>query len=190
MTAQRIASELVSVEDYLAGEVLSETRHEYVGGFIYAMAGASEAHNRIQMNLYRELAARLRGRRCEPFGSDMRLRLEMQGDPFFYYPDAMVACDPADVGHPWRERPTVIFEIITEDRRSIDEREKRIAYKQISGLAAYVRIEQDRAEVVVEQRIDGEWQTQHLTGLEAVLRLPSIEVELPLGDLYERVALA
>ena len=36
-----------SVEDYLAGELSSQERHEYLGGLVYAMAGASSNHNRI-----------------------------------------------------------------------------------------------------------------------------------------------
>jgi Uma2 family endonuclease len=99
----------------------------------------------------------------------------------------MVACDPADSGHPWRERPSVLFEILFEDTRRTDEREKRIAYFQISSLSAYVRIEQDRAEVVVEHRTPDGWRTERLTGGESILRLPAIEVEIPVAELYERV---
>ena len=57
MSNSSIADLPVSVEDYLAGEPLSEIRHEYLGGAIYAMAGASEAHNIIAMNLWVALGA-------------------------------------------------------------------------------------------------------------------------------------
>ena len=86
--------QLVSVEDYLEGEQLSEIRHEYIGGRIYAMAGASDDHNRIVGNIYSALHQLLRGKRCEPFMQDMKLRIP--SGQAFYYPDVLVACNPAD----------------------------------------------------------------------------------------------
>lgn len=113
LTAER---ELVSVEDYLEKETRSDVKHEYLAGVIYAMAGASEAHNVIAMNLYTALGNRLRGKTCQPFGSDMKVKLHpLCGDTYFYYPDAMVACDPADSGHGWRERSSVLLEIVSEE---------------------------------------------------------------------------
>jgi len=50
-----------------------------------------------------------------------------------------------------------------------------------------VRIEQDRAEVVVERRTPDGWKSEKLSGLEAVVCLPALEIELPLAELYERV---
>ena len=67
--------ELISIQEYLEGELLSEVRHEYIGGCVYAMAGASDDHNRIGGNIFGELRERLRGKRCEPFGSDMKFRI-------------------------------------------------------------------------------------------------------------------
>jgi Uma2 family endonuclease len=181
------SSELVTVEEYLEGELRAETKHEYLGGAVYAMAGASEAHNMIAASLMGMLYAQLRGKTCQPFGSDMKVRLQSLGDTYFYYPDAMVACDPADSGHGWRERPAVLFEILSEDTRRLDEREKRFAYLQIPSLQAYVRIEQAGAEAVVERRASGTWASEKIAGLDAILRLPEIAVSLPFGELYERL---
>ena len=181
------SSELVTVEEYLEGELRAETKHEYLGGLVYAMAGASEAHNVIAINLTAMLHAQLRGKACQPFGSDMKVRLQTLGDTYFYYPDAMVACDPSDSGHGWRERPTVLFEILSEDTRRLDEREKRFAYLQIPSLQAYVRIEQTGPEAIVERRASGTWESQRLFGLDAILHLPEIGASLPLAELYERL---
>jgi Uma2 family endonuclease len=181
------SAELVTVEEYLAGEVRAETKHEYLGGVVYAMAGASEEHNVIAANLMGMLYGQLRGKPCQPFGSDMKVRLQNLGDTYFYYPDAMVACDPSDSGHGWRERPAVLFEIMSEDTRRLDERERRFAYLQIPGLQAYVRIEQSSPQLVVERRASGTWQSEKLTGLDAILLLPEIASRLPLAELYERL---
>lgn len=177
----------VSEEEYLAFEAQAEEKHEYLGGAIYAMAGASEPHSRIAANLLGLLHAGLRGKPCEPFGSDMKVRLRPLDAAWYYYPDAMVACDPADTGRGWRERPSALFEIISEQTRRVDEREKRIVYLQLDSLQAYVRIEQEKPEIVIEHRTPVGWQAERLTGMEAILRLPELGLELPLDALYERV---
>ena len=192
MTALTVSESCsITVEEFLAREPFSDIKYEYLGGVLYAMAGASEAHNIIAMNLYSALHARLRGKPCQPFGSDMKLKLRpAAGDTYFYYPDAMIACDPTDSGHGWRERPAVLFEIISEDTRQIDEREKRLAYRQLASLQAYVRIEQTRAEVAVESRAGDEgWRTERLSGLDTVVRLKAVGIALPLAELYERLKL-
>lgn len=181
------SSELVTVEDYLEGELRAETKHEYLGGVVYGMAGASEEHNVIAANLMGLLHAQLRGKGCQPFGSDMKVRLQTLGDTYFYYPDAMVACDPTDSGHGWRERPAVLFEIISEETRRVDEREKRFAYLQIPSLQGYVRIEQGWPEAIVERRVSGAWESERLTGLEGVLHLPEIGLRAALAEVYERL---
>ena len=186
MTTLSTLDELVSVEDYLANEPLSEVKHEYVGGIVYAMSGASDAHNRVAMNLYTMLNVRLRGKSCEPFGSDIRLRFQVRGDSFFYYPDAMIVCDPTDGGNGWRERPSALFEIISADRRRVDEGEKRELYLQLPSLLYYVRIEQAQVAIAIDTRAGG-WTVERRKGLDASLELPDLSLSLPLAELYERV---
>ncbi len=106
---------------------------------------------------------------------------------YFYYPDAMIACNPADVGHGWREQPAALFEIVSESTRQVDEREKRSTYLQLPSLEAYVRIEQGRPEAVVELRTLEGWKRERVFGLDGIIRLPTLEIELPLAELYERV---
>src|SRR6266404_4951317 len=113
---------LLSVEDYLKGERVSEIRHEYVGGYVYAMAEASDDHNRIAGNIFGELHQRLRGKRCEPFMADMKLKIS--GGHAFYYPDVLVAGDPSDKARYFRERPTVVFEVLSPETERSDHREK------------------------------------------------------------------
>ncbi len=177
-------------EDYLATEPFSEMKREFLGGAVYAMSGASEPHNRIAINLTTMLHIRLRGRRCEPFGSDMQVRIEPampELGPSYYYPDAMIACDPTDVGNRWRERPSALFEILSKSTRRVDEREKRAAYLGIAALKAYVRIAQDRPSVAFHLRTPNGWKLEQVTGLDGTVRLPSLEIELPMAELYERV---
>ena len=180
---------LLSVEEFLAAEPSYFEKHEYLGGMVYAMAGASTTHNGIAMNLYGALFNRLRGSRCRAFGSDMKARFHLSGSTYFYYPDAMIVCGNAGLGASWCERPSVIFEIISESTRSNDERDKRMGYLTIPSLDAYVRIEQDRREVVIERRAPEGWQFEVLGAGDAV-RLPTVEVEFPVAELYERLPLS
>src|SRR4051794_39690710 len=86
---------LVSPDEYLTGEAASEIKHEYLNGVVYATAGARQRHNDIAMNIAATLHARLRGRPCRPYGSDMLVRVERGGDLRFYYPDVSIICRPA-----------------------------------------------------------------------------------------------
>ena len=75
MSALLVPSQLLSPEDYLAGELLSEERHEYIAGVVHAMAGAGAVHNIISVNLTASLHGHLRGKPCLPLNSDMKVRL-------------------------------------------------------------------------------------------------------------------
>jgi Uma2 family endonuclease len=179
----------ISVEDYLEGERFSEVRHEFVAGRVYAMAGASVDHNRITLNLLAELRERLRGKRCEPFGSDMKLK--MPGSEAFYYPDALVTCDPADDAKYFREKPVIVFEVLSQETERTDQREKRFAYSLIPSLKVYVLISQEKREISVLRRGRTEqWVSESVTGRDALLELPEIKVEIPLVRIYERTAAA
>ena len=85
---------LVSVEDYLAGELASPVKHEYLGGVVFAMAGGRNAHNIIKVNVVGSLYGRLRGRPCRPFDSDTKIRIHLPTQMRFYYPDVSVICRP------------------------------------------------------------------------------------------------
>ena len=179
----------LTVEEYLDSEELSPIKHEYLGGVVYAMAGASDPHTILAFDLVGMLYSRLRGHPCRGYGSDMKLRLDYQasGNTYFYYPDAMIVCDPTDTGNGWRRQPAVLFEILSNSTRQIDEREKRAAYLNLGSLQAYVRIEQERPEMVVDHRTLEGWRSERLAGSDAVLLLPTLKMGVPLAELYERV---
>ena len=97
----------LSVEEYLTGEPKGRDRHEYLGGVVYAMAGASEDHNLISLNLAFALRTHLRGRRCKVNVADVKVRLQISEEDVFYYPDVMVACDPRDTDPYFKRFPQV-----------------------------------------------------------------------------------
>jgi len=179
---------LVSVEDYLAGEEASDTRHEYVGGVVYAMAGASKEHNLIALNIYTALRQSLRSP-CRAFVSDIKVRLKALHDDVFYYPDVMVACDPRDTHRLFSYYPRVLIEVSSSSTERLDRREKRWAYQTIETLQEYLIVSQDRLEVTVFRR-DANWVAEVFNRADQTLSLQSIGLVLPLSRIYEGSAIA
>jgi Uma2 family endonuclease len=178
---------LISVEDYLAGELVSQVKHEYMGGFVYAMAGARNAHNMIAGNVFASLHSRLRGRRCQPFNSDTKVRMRFPTHWRFYYPDVSVICRPNPQDDSFQDDAAVIVEVLSRSTRRIDEGEKKDAYLTIPSLSAYLLVEQERAAVVVHRRTEQGFVREVYEGQGAVIPLPEIEAELPLAEIYDRV---
>src|SRR5438067_9166106 len=85
---------LIAADDYLQGELVSTVKHEYLGGVVYAMAGARNIHNIIAGAVYGSFYSQLRGRRCQVFNSDTKVRVRLSTHIRFYYPDGMVVCQP------------------------------------------------------------------------------------------------
>ena len=184
MTAVPDSTGLISPEDYLAGELVAEVRHEYVGGRVFPMPGASDDHNRIVGNLFLALGNHLQGHVCEVFSNDMKARTHGQ---VYYYPDVMVCCDPTDNARYYRERPRFIFEVLSEETRRTDEREKALAYFHTPSLEAYVIVDQERLAVTVFRRDRGQWwKTETLTEPGSLVRLDSLGFEISLERIYRR----
>ncbi len=185
--AERV--EHVSVEDYLAGELESEIKHEYLGGFVYAMAGAKNRHNTIAMNCVGSLFAGLRGKPCEARNSDAKVRIQLQSSTRFYYPDATVTCEAEDEDASFVTRPAVVVEVLSDSTRRTDEGEKMDAYLAIPSLTVYVLVEQDSPTVSVYRRTGDESVRETYTSLEATIPLPEIETVLALSNIYDRIDL-
>jgi Uma2 family endonuclease len=179
--------DLVSVEDYLAGELVSPIKHEYLGGFVYAMAGARNAHNLIASNTLVALGSRLRGKRCRPFNSDTKVRIRLPHQVRFYYPEVSVVCRPNSQDDSFQDEPVVIVEVLSRKTRRIDEGEKKDAYLTIPSLSAYLLIEQELPAAVVFRRTEHGFIREVYEGLAAVVPLPEIGTELPLAEVYEAV---
>ncbi len=173
--------ETLSIEDYLEGELYSELRHEYIDGQVYAMAGASSNHNRIVTNILSEFRFGLRQTPCEPFASDMKVRV----DDHFYYPDVLVVCHHEGNDYGVTDSPLIIVEVLSKATRKVDHTLKRKAYQQLSSLQEYVLIEQDLVEVEVCRR-SNHWQSEYYF-LGDTVDFQSIDLQIPVTAIYERV---
>jgi Uma2 family endonuclease len=179
--------ELLSVEEYLATEEHALIKREYLGGIVYEMGGAGRTHDTIVGNVRLALRDALRGLKCRFHGPEVKLNFSFLDTDYFYYPDGMVVCDPTDADERFCERPSVVLEVISESTRTTDEREKRDTYHRLPSVQTYVRIEQHRPEVVVEQRSPRGWKVLRFSGLEAVADLGDGRPKLPLAQVYEDV---
>jgi Uma2 family endonuclease len=180
---------LMSVDEYLAAELVSDVPREYVGGRVYAMAGGTTVHSRVAVGFLGALHAQLRGEVCEPFSFGMKVRLCGGAHTSFYYPDGMVVCESNPPDALFQDKPVVIAEVVAKSTRRIDQEEKRAAYCAIPSLRAYLLIETGSPRVVVYRREEAkaEFVAEAYEGLAAVIPLPAIGAELRLAELYARV---
>lgn len=177
----------VSIADYLAGEETSGQKHEYIGGVVHAMAGATNQHNTIAVNALVSIGGQLRGKPCQPFNSDTKVRIEFPDHTRFYYPDAMVVCHPNAATDHFQDQPMVVVEVLSESTRRADLGEKRDAYLTLPSLKVLMFVESDQPEVTLYRRkSEGGFAVERASGLEAVIPLPEIDAELPLAELYQR----
>jgi Uma2 family endonuclease len=177
----------VSVEDYLAGELVSEVKHEYLGGYVYAMAGARNVHNRIASNVLGVLHAKLRGQPCQPYNSDTKIRVNLPTHVRFYYPDVSVVCDSNPPDDSYQDQPVVVVEVLSNKTRRIDQGEKKDSYLNLPTLSVYLLVEQDFPAVIAYRRTDQGFIQETYLEREAVVSLAEIGAELQLAEIYEGV---
>jgi Uma2 family endonuclease len=179
-----------TVQEYLALERRSDTKHAFFRGEIFAMAGGTVPHAVIAVNVGGELRARLKRGPCRVYSSDMRLKVAATG--LYTYPDVMVVCgDPqlADGQEDMIENPKVIVEVLSPSTEDYDRGGKFEHYRAIATLTDYVLVAQDVRRVEHRSRqADGKWRTVEATGSK-VIRLESIDCELPLDEIYDKVNL-
>lgn len=172
----------VTEQEYLAGEHLAEIKHEFIDGEAYAMAGASADHNRISGNLYTELSMKLKGKVCEPFFADIKVKAETS----FFYPDVMVVCEQhQDDSDYVKNAPKLIVEVLSKSTRVFDHSIKLTKYLKIPSLEYYVLIEQDFCEISVLSRAAGFIPQYYYLGDH--IEFPLLELAIAVNDIYDRI---
>jgi Uma2 family endonuclease len=175
-------SDFISIADYLQSELSRDTKHEYLEGAIYAMAGASKNHQRIITNVMRIFSEHLRNTPCDTYASDIKIRI---GDLAFFYPDVIVTCKDDTENTYYTEQPAIIVEVLSKSTRRKDETTKRRLYQTLPSLQEYVLIEQDIVDVEVCRRNQG-WLPEHYFMGDEVT-FAAIDLTLSVNEIYERV---
>jgi Uma2 family endonuclease len=180
----------LSEEDYLQNELSATIKHEYIDGQIYAMAGASENHNRISMNIAFQLRLAARGGKCGVFMSDMKLRIPQSH--VYYYPDVMLVCQRSEADNDYyKHQPCFIAEVLSKGTQATDKREKLLNYQKIASLRYYLMIDSSQKCVEYWQRDEtGDWQTAVLEpGENLLIQCENFSTALTLDSIYEDVEL-
>ena len=175
---------LADVDDFLAWVQGQRERYEFVGGRLVMMAGGSEDHNDIQVNLLAALKRRLRDGGCKPNGSDLLIRIDERTGRF---PDASVTCGRE--GRNYVTAPVAVFEILSPATELLDRTDKRRDYQRLASLRHYVLIAQDAPRIEAYTRTGRGWRFEELEGLDAALALEAFGIEVPLAEIYDGLSL-
>ena len=188
----------LTVEEYLASERVSVERHEFLDGFVYAMAGESPAHGTICMNLSIYLGQQLIGTSCQAWSKDCKVRSGPVLDPrgrkgLFSYPDLVVFCGEPSFHDSHRDvltNPVVLIEVLSPSTEGFDRGEKFARLRNWNPtLQDYLLVSQ--AYPLVEQftrREDGSWLYRFGEDLTASLSIESIGCTLRLVEVYDRIS--
>ncbi len=184
----------LTAKEYLQLEAESPVKHEYFDGQVYAMAGASDEHVTIALNLATLLRSHVRGTGCRVYISDMKARIEARNR--FFYPDVMVTCDPRDQETEGYKRfPKLVVEVLSESTEAFDRGDKFADYQTLESLEEYVLINTRHQRVECFRRNEaGLWVLQYYrpetaTAETATFCLESIGFTDTIAALYEDVTL-
>jgi Uma2 family endonuclease len=177
-------------EEYLQLEETSSIKHEYIDGEVYAMAGATDAHVTIALNIAILLRNHLRGSGCRVYISDMKAKIESKNR--FYYPDVMVTCDERDTNNStYKQFPKLIIEVLSDSTEAFDRGDKFADYQFIDSLEEYVLVNTKKARIECYRRTeDNLWLLQFYTLENDYFKLASIEFQGNIIDVYEQVELS
>ena len=186
--SQRLVT-YVTPEEYLRRERLAESKSEYLNGEIFAMTGASRQHNRITINISSSLNLQLKGRPCETYALDMRVKVRASG--LYTYPDVAVVCGDPQFEDEYVDtllNPTLLVEVLSPSTERYDRIAKTSYYRTIDSLAEHLLVAQD--EIRLEQYVKSanrQWLLSEYRELDEFVELTSIGCELRLSDVYDRI---
>ncbi len=181
---------LFTEEEYLSLEEEAVEKSEFFRGKIYAMAGGSYDHAAISLNIGGELRTLLKGKKCQVSSSDTRVKIPTSS--LNTYPDITVICGRPEL-HLYRNtqtllNPTLIVEVLSTTTEKYDRGDEFENYKLIPSLTDYLLVAQDRAKVEhFVRKADGTWSCTVSEGLDATVKIESLECELLLSEIYLKV---
>ncbi len=186
MSNQALKS-VLTVEEYLHYEELSDIHHEYIQGQVYAMSGGSREHDLISGNIYMALRIHLKNGGCQVFSGNMKVRIRQLD--LFYYPDVSVTCNPQDQEKYFLESPCLIVEVLSPSTERIDRQEKCMNYRELDSLQEYLLVSQTEKKIEIYRRGDrGNWNLETLYS-DDILELQSVGLQLSLSEIYDEVGL-
>lgn len=182
----------MSAEEYLAWEKEQLEKHEFFEGEIFAMTGAGARHNIIFKNFYRDIAGYLKGKSCQPYGSDMRIHIPE--NTLFTYPDISVICNeiiPSDIDEDTTILPSALIEILSPSTKNYDRGTKFKLYRDIPTLKEYVLVDTESIHIEAFRLNDaGHWELEEYKTPDAVFTMPFIGFSVSVKEIYEGTKLS
>jgi Uma2 family endonuclease len=180
----------VTVEEYLRQEESALERHEFHDGEVLAMAGNSYDHSVIASNLNRIIGNLLQGKPCRPLNGNIRVSIPSISR--YLYPDLVVFCDrarldPADRSAGSILTPRVVIEVLSKSTEAYDRGKKFSYYREVESMREYVLVSQYSPTVETFFRQDRDWAFGSAQGLETALTLKSLDISIPLREIYADV---
>lgn len=189
MMRKALEKEYLSPEEFLVFERNALEKHEYFKGEIFAMSGASRYHNRISMNLSGNLFNYLKGKKCTPYGSD--LRVHVQKNTLYTYPDISIVCgeeEYLDDKFDTLTNPKVIIEILSPSTKDYDRGSKFMLYRAIPSLVEYVLVD---SEAICIERFykneEGIWSLFEYKELTDLVYFAAIDFKISVEEIYSNV---
>ncbi|MBX2900007.1 MAG: Uma2 family endonuclease [Cyclobacteriaceae bacterium] len=182
---------LMTEQEYLAFEEISEQKHEYFQGEVFAMAGASNQHNEVFTNLFGSLTSLLQGKPCRPYGSDKRLMISQ--NTLYTYPDISIYCKPNlmfESTATISQEPTVVIEILSESTKDYDRGRKFKLYRDIPSLKEYILV--DSEAIGIESfRLNSanHWELEEYKTIDQQLFISALGITISLRTIYEHTNL-
>ena len=177
----------LTAEEYLQFEKESTQKHEFFKGEIFAMAGAGRNHNEIFSNLFGDLAYKLKGKSCKPYGSD--LRIHIPENTLYTYPDISVLCknlESPDGDEISVTEPTILIEILSESTQNYDRGAKFKLYRDIPTLKEYVLVDSESINIESFRLNESlHWELEEYKTDSEILRIPALAINIPLKDIYQ-----
>ena len=181
----------ISIEEYLETENASLEEHEYYRGEVFAMSGAKVPHNTITSNLMIALGQKLKGKKCKPFGSDLRIHIPT--NTLFTYPDISIVCGEVITLNNDEYNalnPTVIIEVLSPKTKNYDRGEKFKLYRDISILKEYILVDSQSLHVeVFRLNKNNHWELQEYNDANNYLEIKAINESILIAEIYDGVKL-
>jgi Uma2 family endonuclease len=179
----------MTAEEYFAWEEAQLERHDYYNGEIFAMAGGTLAHNTVCLNVAMSLKSLLKGGPCRVFMGDVRVQLSKARH--YSYPDVFVTCDVRDTAKDSAnvvQFPSLIVEVLSPSTNSYDVGLKFEAYRAMESVQEVLFVHIERRSADLYRRSAAPQWTLTPLGESGILNLKSVDVNLPVYDLFEGVA--
>ena len=178
-----------TIAEYLEMENDAVEKNEYYKGEVFSMSGALMKHNKIFSRLFGALTAKLKGKSCQPYGSDTRIHIP--SNTLFTYPDITIICGKEETLNDDNFNvlnPTVIIEILSKSTKNYDRGDKFKLYRDIPTLSEYILVNSEKLGIeVFRLNATNHWELEEYKLMTETLIVKAVDVEIAVEDIYEGV---